>query len=307
MNLGTVARVDLRSATVLAPDGREIPCRVRAAGIMDRKKRLRGGVVVGDAVEWEGEGERTGIVEGVLPRRNAFCRRATGREAYEQVVAANLDEVFAVASLAEPPLHAAVLDRMCVAAHQGSLPLTVVLNKTDLVPAAAADAPARLYRSLGYRVLLLSATRGDGVDTLADAIGGRRALFVGHSGVGKSTLLERLVPGLAVRIGEISAATGRGRHTTTAAVLVRLPSGTEIVDTPGFRSFAPWAAGPEDVAAAFPEIRGLAGGCRFRDCRHATEPDCAVRAATERGEIAAARYQSYRKLVEEAQAEEERA
>ena len=300
MNLGLVLRVDLRAAVVLAPDGRERTCRVRAAGIMDRRKRLRGGVVVGDAVEWEEEGESEGVIEAVLPRKNDFRRRATGREAQEQVVAANLDEVVAVVALADPPLHPAIIDRLALAAYVGGLPLAVVFNKTDLVEPGFAEPYAGVYGGLGYQVHCLSAQSGAGVEPFAHTLQGRRTLFVGHSGVGKSTLLNRLAPGLGARIGEISAATGRGRHTTTAALLVRLADGTEVVDTPGFRSFVPPAASEAEIIASFPEIAAVGGGCRFRDCRHAVEPGCAVRAARERGDISEARYVSFAKLFEEA-------
>ena len=300
MNLGSVLRVDIRAAVVLAPDGREVTCRVRAAGIMDRRKRLRGGVVVGDAVEWEEEGE-AGVIESVLPRRNDFRRRATGREAQEQVVAANLDRVAAVVALAEPPLHPAVLDRIALAARVGGMPLAIVFNKIDLVAPETAEPPVRLYRELGYDVFPLSAHTGEGIPDFAAALRGGRTLFVGHSGVGKSTLLNRLAPDLGTRIGEISAATGRGRHTTTAALLVRLPDDTEIVDTPGFRSFAPPGAEPDEIVAAFPEIAAIGASCRFRDCRHAVEPGCAVREASERGEVTEARYRSFCKLLEEAE------
>lgn len=298
MNLGLVLRVDLRAAVVLAPDGRERLCRVRAAGIMDRRKRLRGGVVVGDAVEWEEEGETEGVIEAVLPRQNDFRRRATGREAQEQIVAANLDEVVAVVALADPPLHPAVIDRIALAAHVGGLPLTVVFNKTDLVEPGFGEPHARLYAGLGYRVFQTSAETGAGVEPFAATLCRRRTLFVGHSGVGKSTLLNRLAPDLGTRIGEISAATGRGRHTTTAALLVRLADGSEIVDTPGFRSFAPPAATEEEIIASFPEIAAVGASCRFRDCRHAVEPGCAVRVACERGEIDEARYRSFLKVYE---------
>lgn len=300
MNLGVVSRVDLRAAVVLDGEDREWICRVRAAGIMDRKKRLRGGLVAGDQVEWETEGEREGIVEAVLPRRNAFRRRATGGDAHEQVVAANLDLVVAVVSYAEPPLHAGVLDRLALAAHQAELPLWIVFNKSDLARAGEIEPPVRLYGSLGYGACTVSALTGVGLAELSAAVQGRRSLFVGHSGVGKSTLLDRLAPGLGVRIGEISAATGRGRHTTTAALLVRLPGGTEIVDTPGFRSFTVWQPTHEEVAGSFPEVQARAGACRFRDCRHDAEPGCAVRAAVSAGEIAEARYFSFQKLAAEA-------
>jgi ribosome biogenesis GTPase len=303
VNLAIVSRVDLRQTIVLTPEGQEIACSLRAR-LMDRQKRIRGAVVAGDEVEWDDE-EVSPVIESVLPRSNFFSRRAGGGEAREQIVAANLDEVVVVASLAEPPLHQSLLDRVAVAAHHARLPLRIALTKLDLIAAAEAHLPARIYRRLGYPVHLLAVHAGEGVEEFRAAIAGRRSLFIGHSGVGKSTLLNALQPSLGLRIAEVNPVTGRGRHTTTAALLVRLPDGTEIVDTPGFRAFSPWGAPVEEIVEAFPEIRERIGGCRFRDCAHQSEPDCAVSAAVSRGEISESRYRAYLKLRDEAQATEQ--
>jgi ribosome biogenesis GTPase len=303
VNLGRISRVDLRQAVLLTPDGRELACRMRAR-FMDRAKRLRGALVAGDEVEWELDEQGAAVIEEVLPRRNAFARRASG-EWREQVLAANLDEVMVVASLAQPSLREGLLDRLAVAAEAAGLPLRVVFSKADLVSEEEAARPARLYRGLGYAVHVVVAHSGQGVPDLLAAIHGRRGLVVGHSGVGKSTLLNALEPGLGLRIGAVNPVTGRGRQTTAAGVLVRLGDGTEIVDTPGFRSFTPWGVGPAEVLQSFRELHELAAHCRFRDCAHAAEPGCAVVAAVADGRATRERYESYRRLRDELEKEEE--
>lgn len=303
MNVGVVSRVDLRQAVVLTREG-EVACRMRAR-FMDRAKRLRGALVAGDEVEWEVDEQGTPVVEEVLPRRNSFSRRAAGFPPREQVVAANLDEVAVVASLARPSLREGLLDRVAVAAESAGLALRIVLSKADLVSPPEAERPAALYRSMGYPVHVVSAVAGQGLEDLFAAWRGRRSLVVGHSGVGKSTLLNALEPALGLRVGEVNAVTGRGRQTTTAAVLARLADGTEVVDTPGFRAFAPWGVEGGDLFHGFRDLRGHAAGCRFRDCAHVAEPDCAVRSAAEAGRVARERYESYLRLREELEQEGE--
>ena len=301
MNLGIVSRVDLRQAVILTNQGKAIVCLLRAR-LMDRHKRLRGAVVAGDEVEWDDEESSAPVIENVLPRKNHFSRRASGGGAREQIVASNLDEVLVMAALASPPLKSALLDRVAVAVHGAGLPMRLAFTKSDLVSEKERQAPLRQYRDLGYAVHLLSVPDGVGVGELRETLTGQRTLFVGHSGVGKSTLLNCFQPSLGLRIGEVHPKTGRGRHTTTAALLVRLPRQTEIVDTPGFRSFSPWGVSPEEVANSFPEIRARLGECRFADCGHDAEPDCAVIGALERGEISRHRHQAYLKLRREAEA-----
>jgi len=304
VNLGLVARVDLRQAVLLLGDGSELACRMRAR-FMDRAKRLRGALVAGDEVEWDTDEQGTPVVEEVLPRRNSFTRRAAGFPPREQVLAANLDEVVVVASLARPGLREGLLDRVTVAAEGAGLPLRIVLAKADLVAADEGERPAALYRAMGYPVHVVSAPAGRGVAELYAALRGRRSLVVGHSGVGKSTLLNAFEPSLGLRVGAVNAVTGRGCQTTTAAVLVRLADGTEVVDTPGFRAFAPWGLDRAGLFHAFRDLRGLAAGCRFRDCAHLAEPDCAVRAGVDRGAATRERFESYRRLVEELEQEGE--
>src|SRR5262249_27759512 len=207
---------------------------------MDRSKRLRGALVAGDEVEWDVDAQGTSVVEEILPRRNLFRRRAAGQPPREQVIAANLDRVLLVASLAEPALKEGLLDRVAVAAELAGVPFALCLSKIDLAgEAGAAEGPAARYRALGYPVHVVSARSRTGVDELYGALRGSRTLVIGHSGVGKSTLLNAFEPSLGLRIGAVNPVTGRGRQTTTAALLCRLADGTEIVDTPRFRPFSP--------------------------------------------------------------------
>lgn len=299
MNVAVVARVDLRQAIVLDQEGKEIACRLRAR-FMDRAKRLRGALVAGDEVEWDMDAQDTPVVEEVLPRRNLFRRRAAGQPPREQVLAANLDAVLLVASLAEPALKEGLLDRVSVAAELCGVPFMICFSKTDLgAGVGVGDGLAARYRAIGYPVHAVSAVQGSGVAELYAALRGRRTLVIGHSGVGKSTLLNAFEPSLGLRIGAVNPVTGRGRQTTTAALLCRLKDGTEIVDTPGFRAFSPWGASPDEMIAGFPEFRDVALRCRFPRCSHRSEPGCAVIAAVESGQAARERYESFLRLREE--------
>jgi ribosome biogenesis GTPase len=304
-----VARVDFGACVLLRDDGALLAARVRGS-LMGPKKALGSAVVVGDRVGYQPVPDRPGGVEGqietVEPRRNAFSRRAPGRRAEEQVVAANLDQVVLVASLAEPAFSPGLADRVLCQTEHAGIPARLVLNKADL--GAAADAQAILddYARAGVPGLAVSAKGGAGVEGLRAACTGRRSLFVGHSGVGKSTLLNAFVPGLDLLEGATNAKTGKGRHTTTAAVLVRPEPAFELIDTPGVKSFAPWGIESGDLAGLYPEFRPLLGSCRFRDCRHRSEPGCAVTAAAREGRIAPRRHASYLRLLGEMEEEEAR-
>jgi ribosome biogenesis GTPase len=304
---GVVARVDLRGVVVLDPDGGLTRASVRKR-LQDPGGRLGNAIVVGDEVTVEpgGDDGGEGVVVAVAPRRNRWERAAAGQGpgGRVQITAANLDQVLAVAALRDPPLREGLLDRFCVTAETLGLPLLVALSKADLVPPGEAEAARDAYARAGYRVHALAAPRGTGVEALRAELAGRRTLVIGHSGVGKSTLLNALAPDLLLRIGEVNARTGKGRHTTTAATLARLAPGpppTEVIDTPGVRTFGLPPIAPEALPRLFPEWRGR-GPCRFADCAHRSEPGCAMTAALAEGAIAGERYRSYLRLREELEA-----
>jgi ribosome biogenesis GTPase len=313
---GLVARVDLRGVVVLDESGRPWAVAVRKR-LQDPGGRLGNAIVVGDQVTVEAvdgtgpdDDRADAVVTAIAPRRNRFARAAAGQGpgGRVQIIAANLDHVLVVAALMDPPLREGLLDRMAVTCEWLGLPLVIALSKADLVSAAEAGAARETYTRAGYLVHVIVAPRGEGVEALRGELAGRRTLVVGHSGVGKSTLLNALAPDLRLRIGDVNAKTGKGRHTTTAATLARLevgPPATEVIDTPGVRTFGLPPIEPAALPALFPEWRGR-GPCRFADCTHRDEPDCAMTAARAEGAIAEDRYRSYLRLREELAASHER-
>jgi ribosome biogenesis GTPase len=304
--IATVSRVDFGGVRLLADDGAEfeatVPGRLRGA-----KKALGNAVVTGDRVRLDWDADRA-VVDAVEPRRNAFSRRASGEREEEQVVAANLDEVAVVASLKNPEFRPGLVDRVRVQCARAGIPGLLVLNKTDLDTKHEADAILGEYARAGIVGFATCATSGHGVPRVRERCIGRRTLFVGHSGVGKSTLLASLAPGRAIAQGEVNEVTGKGRHTTTAAVLYRprpaagAPAGavaTELVDTPGVRAFALWGVDAGELVEYYPELEPFAGRCRFGDCRHDREPGCALREAVAGGAVGERRFASYCKLRDE--------
>ena len=293
----TVRRVDFGGLSLSPDRGEPFDATVRAK-LMGRRKSLGNAVVVGDRVRVAWEGERA-LVDGVEPRRSSFSRRAAGERDEEQVVAANLDQVVIVAALRRPEFRHGFVDRVLVQSLVAGVPAVLALNKTDLGEEAEAAELLGDYHPAGVTGIALCAKSGRGVEALREACRGRRSLFVGHSGVGKSTLLELLAPGHELLAAEVNERTGKGRHTTTAALLLRPAPDLELIDTPGVRAFALWGVDAETVVEYYPEIHALRGGCRFADCRHDREPGCAVRAAVERGEVHERRFTSFHKLREE--------
>jgi ribosome biogenesis GTPase len=263
--------------------------------------RLKQGVAlklaVGDEVllEREARGDAWAIVE-ILPRRSTLARRAPGGAPGERVVAANIDQVVVVFAAAEPEPHPRMLDRFLVIAESNDIGARVVINKVDLVDASAARARFADYVRAGYPLHTTSVKRGDGLPELRAALDARVSALTGPSGVGKSSLLNAIYPGLDLRVGEISRSVMKGRHTTVGADLHPLPGGGYVVDTPGLREVGIWGIASAEVDRCFPEFRELLTECRFADCQHRVEPDCAVRSAVARHEVSAARYESYLKL-----------
>jgi ribosome biogenesis GTPase len=302
-----VARIDFNACVVLFEDGTVASATVRGA-LMGRQKSLGNTVVVGDVVEleWEESGSETRpTIVAVAPRRRAFSRRASGREPVEQVVAGNVDEVVVVAAVADPAFKPGLVDRIFAQCAHQELPARLVLNKIDSGDRHEAAAILADYAHAGFGGALVSAHTGEGVAALHATLHGRCTLFAGHSGVGKSSLLNALEPGFDLLAGRVNEKTGKGRHTTTAVTLLRPESDVELIDTPGVRAFGLWGIEPDSLERAWPEFAPHLGACRFGDCTHVSEPGCAVRAAVASGAVARRRYESFLKLRDELTQERE--
>lgn len=278
----------------IATDAGDVAAVLRGKARRDAYDR----VVVGDRVTLDDGGER-GIygITGVAPRRNLLERRTPlGRG--NRPVAANLDRVYVVTAVADPAPVPQLIDRLCAIAEANEIPVAIVLNKIDLEPGTEL---VERYAQAGYPVYCVSTETGLGLEPLFAELRGKESLLTGASGVGKSTLLNRLQPGLALRTREISERIRRGKNTTVAAVLVPLEGGGWLVDTPGFSDVGLWGIEPRELARCFPELREPLGRCKFADCWHRTEPGCAVREAVEQGAIHRERYASYVALLNELQ------
>jgi ribosome biogenesis GTPase len=258
-------------------------------------------VAIGDVVRFVDAGEGHGMITEILPRRNKLSRPATtpGQRVFEQVIVANADLVVPVFAAANPTPKWGLLDRYLVSTEAAGLPAMICITKIDLAEQYdELEETLEEYRRIGYSVQLVSAVTGQGLEELKQAFTGHISVLVGKSGVGKTSLLNAIQPGLGQRVKEVSQGKqGKGLHTTTHLEMFPLTGGGAIVDTPGIREFGLWDVNEEDMALFFPEMRSLVGRCKFGlGCRHDEEPGCAIRKAVMGGEISPYRYQSYLKL-----------
>lgn len=278
---------------VLTMPGDEIDCTVRRR-VRTLARDARNAVVAGDLVTLRMVGDEAGVVERVEPRTTALSR-VSGRR--EHLIAANVDQAVIVVSAVDPPLKPGLIDRFIISAERGHLEPVVCINKVDL------DDPVRLqpivgvYARLGYHVVLVSATTGVGLDRLRQILKGQQAVLTGQSGVGKTSLLNALQPELDRRTREVSADSGKGRHTTRVAETIPLSTGGAVIDTPGIRQLELWDIEQGEVEGYFREFRPFVAGCRFPDCLHLHESECSVRRAVDEGYIASMRYESYIRIV----------
>jgi ribosome biogenesis GTPase / thiamine phosphate phosphatase len=257
-------------------------------------------LAVGDLVQLEQDADGTQwAIADILPRRSQLARRAPGGAFGERIVAANVDQVLVVFAAANPEPHRRMLDRFLIIAEANDISARIVINKSDLVAPEAVRLRFADYEAAGYELHVTSTLTGRGLEGLRATLEGRTTALSGPSGVGKSSLLNKMFPGLELAVGEISQSVNKGRHTTVGAWLHPLPVNGYVVDTPGLREIGMWGLTPEHLDAHFPEFRPSLGQCRFADCVHIAEPACAVRDALAAGEIAEARYESYVKLLDE--------
>ncbi|GGJ97459.1 small ribosomal subunit biogenesis GTPase RsgA [Pseudomonas matsuisoli] len=254
-------------------------------------------LVTGDHIVWRSGADDQGVIVALLPRKSELCRPDTRGQL--KPVAANVDQlVITFAPLPEP--HGNLIDRYLIAAEHAGIEPLLLLNKADLIgegDSTRLDALLKTYRTLGYQVLEVSARNGLGLEELQGNLDGCVSVFVGQSGVGKSSLVNGLLPDAGTRVGELSEATGKGTHTTTTARLFHFPAGGDLIDSPGIREFGLGHVTREDIEDGFIEMRALFGTCRFRDCRHDREPGCALLTAVDDGRILPQRMDSYRHIL----------
>jgi ribosome biogenesis GTPase len=297
---GEVVEASLRGRVKKSNSGRRTDGSLRRDTISSAADTLK--LTIGDRVLLEQGDAGAAAIAEILPRRSRLARRAPGGGRGERVVAANVDQVVVVFAAANPEPHPRMLDRFLVIAEANELAARIVINKVELV-GGAAEARKRWidYERAGYVVHYTSVKQREGLDALHDALAGQVSVLTGPSGVGKSSLLNAMFPGLDLRVGEISESVNKGRHTTVGGYLHPLPGagGGYVADTPGLREVGMWALSPTELDQCFPELRPFLTGCKFADCRHSVEPGCAVRTAVQEGKVSKARYESFIKLRDE--------
>lgn len=323
-NTGVVFRKNIGTYHVHT-NGRVIPCAISSklrrqliyptadpSSIRPRVMEVRGidtvdPVAIGDLVEYIDAGDGTGMIVEVLPRKSKLVRpdldsnrRTPEWKLLEQVIVANIDQVVPIFSIAKPNPKWELLDRYLVSAESLELPVLICITKMDLAGYADKSVMDRIsdYERIGYPVVLTSAMSGEGIERFKTDLRDKSSVFIGKSGVGKTSLLNALEPGLGLRVNEVSKTTGKGKHTTTHLEMFPLEVGGSVVDTPGMREFGLWQVDNSDLALFFPEMRPFVGLCKFGlDCSHTHEPECAIKNELESGGISPRRYQSYMKLL----------
>lgn len=281
---------------VLGDDGRHYECRIKGK-FRTKGIRTTNPIAVGDRVEFELEPDQeSAVISALEPRRNYIIRKSINLSKQAQILGANLDQAILVVTLASPPTSLGFIDRFLVTAEAYSVPAALVFNKLDLFSEEGLEILEEyvsIYSELGYPCYEVSALEGTNIDQLCDLLRDKVTLVSGHSGVGKSSLINAIAPGSQLRTGSISDWSDKGKHTTTFAEMLPLPFGGYLIDTPGIRELGIVDIEQAELSHFFPEMRALLNACRFHNCRHVNEPGCAVLDALEAGDIQPSRYESY--------------
>jgi len=276
---------------IIRSGGQEFSCEIR--GKIKYWADSTTPVAVGDDVVISTNRDGSGMIEVVEKRRSMFCRPAKGSNQDKQIIAANIDQLAVVASVKQPTLKPGLIDRFLISAQLGNLKSLVIINKIDLGRIPLLDDLQKAYSDIGIPNYAISAITGEGLDLLEPALAEHRTIFAGHSGVGKSTILNHLIPGLNLKVGDVSEHTNRGIHATSSIELFELPHGGYVVDSPGLKVLGLWELQKKGLDRYFPELCRFADNCRFAGCCHIPEPDCAVKNAVKDGLIPEFRYKGY--------------
>ena len=298
---GVVVKNTGSSYIVRSNSGEEYPCRIKG-NFRIKGIRTTNPVAVGDSVKIMHAADDAYYIKEILPRKNYIIRRASNLSKESHILGANIDRAILVASIFNPETPTTFIDRFLSTSEAYSIPALIVFNKSDLWTPEITEYANELkdmYEKIGYEVIFTSATNGEGIEELKSLIKNKISLLAGNSGVGKTSLINALVPGLNLKTGDVSDIHHTGTHTTTFSEMIPLPEGGELIDIPGVKGFGMIEYQPAEVGHYFPEIFKKSSECRYGDCRHLGEPGCAVEEAVEKGEISPSRFASYLSIMEE--------
>ena len=288
---------------VQSTDGEMYRCRLRGK-IKLKDLKVSNPIAVGDIVDFEMEagGEATGVINQIKERENYIIRKSTHKTAHSHIIAANLDQALLVVTLVSPRTSFGFIDRFLITAEAYDIPVTIIYNKSDLYDPDTTQYQhqvLKMYAGIGYPGIICSTVTDQGIDEINTLLVGRKTLFSGHSGVGKSTLINKLAPGLDLKTTEISDYSDKGKHTTTYAEMFQIAPETYIIDTPGIKELGLVDIPKEELGYFFPEMRDRLNKCKYHNCLHINEPGCAVLQDLKAGQISLTRYESYRSIMEE--------
>lgn len=277
----------------------EVVCSIKGRFRLDNI-RTTNPVAIGDMVEYDTD-DSTGssVITAITPRRNYIIRRSTNLSKESHIIAANVDNVFLIVTLYQPTTSCEFIDRFLVTCEMYHVAVTIVLNKTDLYAEEEIKLLTDNYQLAGYRVILCSTLNGEGIEEIKEMMSGKKSLFAGNSGVGKSSIIKCLAPMMEVKTGDISSSHHKGKHTTTFSQMYKLPNNTYLVDTPGVKGFGIVDMENEDLARYFPDLFQHVKDCQFYNCTHTHEPNCQVKKMVDAGKVSINRYESYLKILED--------
>ena len=283
-------------------EGEIVQCRLRGK-FKNKNLKVNNPIAVGDYVNFEMEllGNNTAVIKDILPRTNYIIRKSTKKTGFAHILSSNIDQAMLMATLAFPRTSLGFIDRFLISAEAFRIPAIIVINKSDILEEDGFEYAAdlkELYEALGYKTAFISVLENDGMDEVSDMLEGKTTLIAGHSGVGKSSFLNKVLPDLKLRTGEVSTFAEKGKHTTTFAEMFEVKKGTFLIDTPGIKELGLYNMENNEISDYFPEMRALIGACKYHNCTHTIEPDCAVLRSLEHGEIAPSRYDSYLSMLE---------